>query len=99
MMQRFTKKTIGLIAAITLALAHTAATATEGAPSTSGGVSSNIGRIIGMMIFGFVVMRFFRRKDDDGDDEEKSGFFGRVKPIYVVSVVILGLALLMWRSG
>jgi len=73
---------------------------TEAAGATSTGPDlSGVGRVLGMMLFAYLVLKWFNRKKDRDDDASR-GFLGLpVKPWVVWLVVIGGLALLMARSG
>lgn len=58
-----------------------------------------VGRVLGMMLFAYLALKWFNRKKDRNDDASR-GFLGLpVKPWVVWLVVIGGLALLMARSG
>ena len=60
---------------------------------------SGVGRVLGMMLFAYLALKWFNRKKDRDDDAPR-GFMGLpVKPWVVWLVVIGGLALLMARSG
>lgn len=60
---------------------------------------SGVGRVLGMMLFAYLALKWFNRKKDRDDDAPR-GFLGLpVKPWVVWLVVIGGLALLMARSG
>lgn len=58
-----------------------------------------VGRVLGMMLFGFLVLRWINRRKEDHSNAPKTGLRGPVKPLYVVLTLLLGLALLMWVSG
>jgi hypothetical protein len=58
-----------------------------------------VGRVLGMMLFGFLVLRWINRRKEDHSSSPKTGLRGPVKPVYVVLTLVLGLALLMWVSG
>lgn len=71
---------------------------TAGAVST-GPDLSDVGRVLGMMLFAYLALKWFNRKKDRDEDEPR-GFLGLpVKPWVVWLVVIGGLGLLMARSG
>jgi hypothetical protein len=75
-----------------------ASTEAAGAAST-GPDLSGVGRVLGMMLFAYLALKWFNRKKDRDDDAPR-GFLGLpVKPWVVWLVVIGGLALLMARSG
>lgn len=73
---------------------------TEGAGAASTGPDlSGVGRVLGMMLFAYLALKWINRKKDR-DDNAPRGFLGLpVKPWVVWLVVIGGLALLMARSG
>lgn len=74
---------------------------TEAAETTAsrGTNLTGVGRVLGMMLFAYLALKWFNRKKD-GDDDEPRSFLGlRVKPWVVWVVVIGGLGLLMGRSG
>jgi hypothetical protein len=61
--------------------------------------ASAVGRVLGMMLFAYLALKWINRKKNRDDDEPR-GFLGlRVKPWVVWLVVIGGLGLLMARSG
>ena len=75
-----------------------ASTEAAGAAST-GPDLSGVGRVLGMMLFAYLALKWFNRRQDRDDDAQR-GFLGLpVKPWVVWLVVIGGLALLMARSG
>lgn len=60
---------------------------------------TGVGRVLGMMLFAYLALKWFNRKKDRNEDEPR-GFLGLpVKPWVVWLVVIGGLGLLMVRSG
>lgn len=60
---------------------------------------SGVGRVLGMMLFAYLALKWFNRKKDRDEDEPR-GFLGlSVKPWVVWLVVIGGLGLLMVQSG
>lgn len=73
---------------------------TEGAGAAFTGPDlSGVGRVLGMMLFAYLALKWINRKKDR-DDNAPRGFLGLpVKPWVVWLVVIGGLALLMARSG
>lgn len=76
------------------ATTETAAGADPTGPNLSG-----VGRVLGMMLFAYLALKWFNRKKDRDEDEPR-GFLGLpVKPWVVWLVVIGGLGLLMARSG
>jgi hypothetical protein len=78
-----------------LAWANTDAAGT----ASTGPDLSGVGRVLGMMLFAYLALKWFNRKKDRDDDAPR-GFLGLpVKPWVVWLVVIGGLALLMARSG
>ena len=78
------------------AWAATDATAQGGA--STGPNLSGVGKALGMVLFGYLVMKWANRSKSDED--EPRGFFGqRIKPVYVWLVLILGLIVLMSRTG
>jgi hypothetical protein len=74
---------------------------TEAAKSTvsSGTNLSGVGRVLGMMLFAYLALKWFSRKKDADDDEPRSFLGLRVKPWVVWVVVISGVVWLMARSG
>lgn len=70
----------------------------EDSPVESGLDLSPVGKVLGLLLFGFVVMRLARRRareeHEDADSSNRS-----VKPVYVWLVVLGGLALLYWKMG
>ena len=73
---------------------------TETAEAASTGPDlSGVGRALGMMLFAYLALKWINRKKDR-DDNEARGFLGlRVKPWVVWSAVILGLLILLAKSG
>jgi len=60
---------------------------------------SGVGRVLGMMLFAYLALKWFNRKKDRDEDEPR-GFLGLpVKPWVVWLVLIGGLGLLMVQSG
>lgn len=60
---------------------------------------SGVGRVLGMMLFAYLALKWFNRKKDRGEDAPR-GFLGlSVKPWVVWLVLIGGLGLLMVQSG
>ena len=90
----------GLAVASVLACPCWALASTEAARAASTGPDlSGVGRVLGMMLFAYLALKWFNRRQDRDDDAPR-GFLGlRVKPWVVWLVVIGGLALLMARSG
>jgi len=67
--------------------------------SSSGPDLSGVGRVLGMMLFAYLALKWINRKKDREEDEPR-GFLGLpVKPWVVWLVVIGGLGLLVVRSG
>lgn len=60
---------------------------------------TGVGRVLGMMLFAYLALKWFNRKKDADDDEPRNFLGLRVKPWVVWVVVIGGLGLLMGRSG
>lgn len=70
------------------------------ASSTNPSAVNAIGKALGMLLFAYLVLKWVNRKKGDESDGEPRGFLGLpVKPWVVWSVVILGLLLLMAKSG
>lgn len=87
--------TLGVSMATGLAWASTEAAGT----ASTGPDLSGVGRVLGMMLFAYLALKWFNRRQDRDDDAQR-GFLGLpVKPWVVWLVVIGGLALLMARSG
>lgn len=79
-----------------LVLAHGSAWATS-AESTSS--ANAVGKALGVMLFAYLVLKWINRKKDHDDDEAR-GFLGlRVKPWVAWLAVILGLLILLAKSG
>ena len=59
---------------------------------------SGVGKVLGMVLFGYLVMKWANRSKSN--DDEPRGFFGQnIKPVYLWLVLILGLIVLMSRTG
>lgn len=71
----------------------------QGSASDAHSPAQAVGRVLGMMVFGYLVMRWVKRRKEARDSAPKTGLRAPVKPVYVVMVLVLGLALLMWLSG
>ena len=76
----------------TVALAQTNASDTQSSLQA-------VGRVLGMMLFGFLLMRWINRRKENRASTPKTGLRSPVKPLYMALVLVLGLALLMWVSG
>lgn len=88
-------------AGLVVAAPWTAWASTEVMTSTAstGPDLSGVGRVLGMMLFAYLALKWVNRKKDRDEDEPR-GFLGLpVKPWVVWLVVIGGLGLLMARSG
>lgn len=76
-----------------------ATTETAAGAASTGLDLSGVGRVLGMMLFAYLALKWVNRKKDRDEDEPR-GFLGLpVKPWVVWLVVIGGLGLLMARSG
>lgn len=67
--------------------------------ASSGTNLTGVGRVLGMMLFAYLALKWFNRKKDADDDEARSFLGLRVKPWVVWVVVISGVVWLMARSG
>lgn len=85
--------------AVVFPWAACASTQTATNAASTGPDLSGVGRVLGMILFAYLVLKWFNRKKDKDDDETR-GVLGRsVKPWVVWLVVIGGLAWLMVQSG
>lgn len=86
--------------AVVLPLVAWASTETTASTAASTGPDlSGVGRVLGMMLFAYLALKWFNRKKDRDEDEPR-GFLGLpVKPWVVWLVLIGGLGLLMVQSG
>jgi hypothetical protein len=74
--------TTGSIALFCMSAAHAADQATP----AQGGTASGVGKALGMVLFGYLALKFFNRnKDGDESDERRGG----VKPIYLVLLAVM----------
>lgn len=88
----------GLIAgAMVIAFGSSDAVASS-VQSQAGNDLSGFGKVLGMMIFGYVAIRLVRRRKEAGragrGNQNRS-----VKPVYIWLVVLAGLTLLYWQMG
>lgn len=76
-----------------------AAMAAEPGASSTGPDLSGVGRVLGMMLFAYLAMKWLNRKKGS-DDSEQRGLLGmQVNPWVVWMVVIGGLVLLVVKTG
>lgn len=80
-------------------LPWTAAWASSATTASTGPNLSGVGRVVGMMLFAYLALKWINRKKDRDEDEPRGLWGSSVKPWMVWLVVIGGLVLLMVRSG
>jgi hypothetical protein len=74
--------TTGSIALFCMSAAH----AVDQSAPAQGGAASGVGKALGMVLFGYLALKFFNRNNDEGDDsgpERRGG----IRPIYLVLLV------------
>jgi hypothetical protein len=76
-----------------------AGTGTEASTQSTGPDFHRVGRVLGMVLFAYLILKWANRKKDRDDDEPRSFLGQHIKPWVVWLVVIGGLGLLMARSG
>jgi hypothetical protein len=75
--------TTGSIALFCMSAAHAA----EQVAPAQGGAASGVGKALGMVLFGFLALKFFNRNKDDGDDSAERR--GGIRPIYQVLLAVM----------
>ncbi len=70
------------------------------ASSTGQGLDlSPVGKVLGLMLFGYLVMRFSRRRDAKDQEDEGSGLSRRVKPLHLGLVILVVVVVMMWATS
>lgn len=85
--QKKFKSTIAISASSIALLCMSAAHAAEQVAPAQGGAASGVGKALGMVLFGYLALKFFNRNKDDGDDSAERR--GGIRPIYLVLLAVM----------